>query len=96
MHQTLYDFYCTIKKWSELSQQTNFLSHFERFIVYALLRPTSYATSFFHNKGLMKFHNRGKFNKYSICGCQVASFQRFSYRFSIHEMALSWGKGGGV
>ena len=36
----------------------------------------------------MKIHNRGKFHKYSISGCQVKNFQSFAYQFSIHEIGL--------
>ena len=48
----------------------------------------SYALIFWHMKGLIKIHNRGKFYEYSIFDCQVINFQSFSYQFSIHEMAL--------
>ena len=39
----------------------------------------------------MKIHNLCKIHEYNICGCQVISFQNFSYRFSIHEMVLFGG-----
>lgn len=39
----------------------------------------------------MKIHNLGKIHEYGIWGCQVTNFQNFSYRFSIHEMALLGG-----
>ena len=66
-------------------KKTDFLAHLKRFFVYALLRPTSYTPRFCQE--LMKLHNRGKFHKYNIYGCQVINFQMFSYRFRIHEMA---------
>ena len=37
-------------------------------------------------KGLMKMYNRGKFHLYSICGCKVIKFEKFSWQWSIHEM----------
>ena len=50
----------------------------------------------------MEMHNCGKFHQYSICGCQVKSFQIFAYRFpSINWPFLFffsfflWGKGVG-
>ena len=39
-------------------------------------------------KCTMKIINRGKFHKYSICGCQVKNFPSFGNPFSTHEMAL--------
>ena len=39
-------------------------------------------------KCTMKVHNRGKFHKYSIYGCQVKNFPSFGNPFSTHEMAL--------
>ena len=39
-------------------------------------------------KHTMKIQNRGKFHKYSICGCQVKNFPSFGNPFSTHEMAL--------
>ena len=63
----------------ELSQKPYFLAHIERFFIYALLCPASYAPSFRQNRGLVKLHNRGKFRKYTICDCQIINFPRFSY-----------------
>ena len=90
----LHRFYCTINKSSKLIQKPYFLAQFQKFFIYALLGPTTYAPSFCQNKGFMKLDNRGKFHMYSICGYQVTKFQRFSYRFSIHEMAHFWEGGG--
>ena len=39
----------------------------------------------------MRIQNRGKFHKYSICGCQVKNFPSFGNPFSTHEMALLGG-----
>ena len=47
------------------------------FFIYTLLQPMSQASIFCHIKGLMKIHNRGKFDQYSICGCQVKIFSKF-------------------
>ena len=58
------------------------------FFVNSLLHLMSHAPTFCHIKGLIKIHNHGKFDQYSICGCQVENFQSFAYRFSIHEMAV--------
>ena len=52
------------------------------------------ALIFFQMKGLMKIHNRDKFHRYSICGCQFINFQMFSWRCSIHELG-HLGEGGG-
>ena len=52
------------------------------------LYPTSYATNFFQIKGLINIYIYRKFHQYSICGCEVENFQRFSYWFSIHEWPL--------
>ena len=70
-----------------IESKNDFLAYSERFFIYILSYRTSYASSFSQNKGLMKLHNRGKFHKYTICGCQVINFQRFSNRFNIHDMA---------
>ena len=35
-------------------------------------------------------NNCGRFHQYSICGCQIKTFQNFSKFFSINEMALSF------
>ena len=39
MHQTLEIFHSTLKKKSKLDQKTDFLADFDRFFVYAILRP---------------------------------------------------------
>ena len=69
------------------AKKNNFLAYFERFVVYAFLRPVSYTPIFCQIKCLMEVHNCGKFHYGSICGCQVINFQMFSWRCSIHEMA---------
>ena len=53
MHQECGGFYFILKKHLELSQKTDFLAHFERFLVYALLRPVSYTPIFCQIKCLM-------------------------------------------
>ena len=37
-------------------------------------------------KGLTEIHNRAKFYCHSICDCQVINFQKFSWRWSSHEL----------
>ena len=37
-------------------------------------------------KGLVKIHNRTKFHFHSICDSQVINFQKFSWRWSSHEL----------
>ena len=58
-------------------KKTDFGAHFERFLVYALLRSMSYAPIPFEMKGLIEIHNRVKFHHYTISGYQVINFQRF-------------------
>ena len=59
-------------------KKIDFLAIFKRFSGYGFLRPMSYARILGQMKGLMEIHNPGKFHQYSICGCQVMYFQRFS------------------
>ena len=87
MRQAFDGFYFILKKHLKLSQKNNFLAHFERFLVYAFLHPASYTQIFCQIKCLMEVHNCGKFHYCSICGCQVISFQMFSWQCSIQEMA---------
>ena len=42
MHQACDGFYFILKKHLKLSQEIDFLAHFERFLVYAFIRPMSY------------------------------------------------------
>ena len=42
MHQASDAFYFILKKHLKLSQKTDFLAHFEKFLVYAFLRPMRY------------------------------------------------------
>ena len=77
MHSICNGFYCIYRKWSKLNQKTwFFLAHFEWFLVYTLLHPMIYASSF-SQKDLMKLHNHDKFHKYSNCGWEIINFQRF-------------------
>ena len=46
MHQAYDGFYFTLKKHLKLSQKNDFLTHFERFLVYAFLRPMIYIPVF--------------------------------------------------
>ena len=48
-----------------------------------------YAPIFCQVKDLIKIHNSVKFHQYSICGRRDKNLQRFPYRLSIHEMAIS-------
>ena len=58
----------------KLSQKTDFLALFQRFLIYALLHPKSYAPVFCQVKGLMKIHNHDKFHWCGFCDCQVINF----------------------
>ena len=40
-------------------------------------------------KGLMEIHNAVKFHQYSICGCQVMYFQKFSEEQRVQFLAAS-------
>ena len=53
MHQIFSSLYSILKKWWKLSQKTDFLAHFERFFIYALLHPIIYLRSFSQIKCLM-------------------------------------------
>ena len=77
MHQICHGFYCVKKKKLELNQKTYFLAHFERFFIWALLRPTSRAPIFIQNKDLIKLHNCGQFHKHRICDFEIINFQKF-------------------
>ena len=72
-----------LKKWR---QKTDFQGFFKKFFGYALPLPMSHAQIFCQMKGLMKIYSRGKFYLHSICGSQVINFQKFSWRWSIHEL----------
>ena len=78
MYQACDGFYFIPQKQSKLSQKTDFLTHFERFFVYAPLRPLSYAQILCQIKLFIEVHNRGKFHHYTICGFQVINFQMLS------------------
>ena len=62
MHQASGGFYFILKKHLKLSQKIDFLAHFERFLIYAFLRPMNYTPIFSHIKPLMEVHNHGKFH----------------------------------
>ena len=76
-------------KHRKLSQKNDFLTHFERFLVYAFLRPMNYAPIFEEMKGLMKIHNPGKFHLYNVSGCQVINFQKIPYEQKVQILAAS-------
>ena len=79
-------FFIKSQKFQEIKPKNWFSGLFsEVFRLRLLLCPLSYALIFLQINGLIKIHNRGKFYDYSIFDCLVISF---SYRFSIHEMAL--------
>ena len=62
MQQAIDRFYFILKKHLKLSQKTDFMAHFERFLVYVFLHPMSYIQIFCQIKRLMEVHNRGKFH----------------------------------
>ena len=51
------------------------------------LTPFVVRPNLLSNESLMKIHNRAKFYLDSICGSQVINFQKFSWRWSIHELS---------
>ena len=57
MHQIFDISYSTVKTWSKLAPKPDFLAHFDRFFVYAVLHPLSYAPILHQIKGLMKIYN---------------------------------------
>ena len=78
------------QKFQEIKPKTHFPAHSKRFFVHTLLHlsATSIPPPPPSIKCTMKIQNRGKFHKYSICGCQVKNFPSFGNPFSTHEMAL--------
>ena len=56
-------------------------------MVCTLLHPMSYVPIFGRIKGLIDIHTRGKFHKYSICGCQVIYLQRYSEQQKVGFLA---------
>ena len=65
------------------------LAFFQRFFDHTLLRPIGHAPIFCQMKGLMKIHNRGKFNQGSICGSQVLKLVIFKC-FRGNPAAMKW------
>ena len=57
-----------------------------RFYGHALRPPQCHVYIFCQMKGLMKIHNRAKFQLRSICGSQVINFQMFSGPRNSHEL----------
>ena len=62
MHEAYDGFHFIVKKHLKLSQKIDFLAHFERFLIYAFLRPMSYTPIIYQIKPLMEVHNHGKFH----------------------------------
>ena len=85
MHQICYSFYWSIKKCSKLGQKTEFLVHFERIFVYALLHSMSYTSRFCQLKDLIKIH---------ICGKSFISIAQMVVKFKIFKVirinSASW------
>ena len=54
MHQAYGGFYFILKKHLKLSQKTDLLAHFERFLVHAFLHPVGYTPIFCQSKFLME------------------------------------------
>ena len=50
MHQIFDISYSIVKNWSKLGPKPDFLAHFDRFFVYAVLHLLSYAPIFTPNK----------------------------------------------
>ena len=60
------------------AKKNHFLAFFHRFSGHAPWTPLCHAQIFCQMKVLLVINNRGKFHRYSICGCQVRRFQSFS------------------
>ena len=67
-----------LKNSKKLIQNAHFVVVFLLFFEHALLRPKCDAPIYGQVKGPIDIHNRGKFYDYSICCCQVISFQMLS------------------
>ena len=89
MSQICYSLYLVLKNGLKLGTETDFVCHFQRFFVYALLRPVSYTQIFRQKKGLIEIHNPGKFHHYTISGCQVIDFQMFPQEQKAQFLAAS-------
>ena len=64
--QICYGLCLILKKRSKLGKKTGFADHFQRFFLYAILRPLCYTQIFYLTKGVIEIHNAGKFHRYSI------------------------------
>ena len=84
-----HSFWCSLKIHQNGAKKPWFSGSFLE--IFRLRSPTPSESIFCQIKGIIKTYNLGKFHEYSFCGCQVIDFQSFSYRFSIHEMALLGG-----
>ena len=62
IHQESDYFYFILKKHLNWAEKTDFLAHFERFLVYAFLRPKSYIQIFCQIQSPIEVHIRGKFH----------------------------------
>ena len=69
-------------------KKPDFLGFLQRFFDHAFPLPMGDAQIFYQIKGLTKIHNLANFHLYSICGSQVIDFQKFLWRWSIHEWAI--------
>ena len=68
-----------------------FRGNFGGFFNYAHLPPMGDAPILSQVKGLMEIHNRGNFNEYTICGCEVMNLQIFSDQQKISFLgAFGW------
>ena len=67
-------------KFQEMDPKNRCFGLFSEDFGHALPLPKDDAQIFCQIKGLMKFHLD------SVCGSQVINFQKFSWRWSIHEL----------
>ena len=67
-------------------QKIDFLAHFESFFVYILVHLMKYTPRCCQFKDFIKIYICGKIHQNSICGCEIKSFQRFLYWFSIQHL----------
>ena len=70
-------FYFILKKHLKLSQKIDFLARFERFSVYAFLRPMSYIQIFSQIESLIEVHTRGKFISLAFVAAKLQMFKCF-------------------
>ena len=85
-YDTCYSFWYSAENSRKRNQKSDFWTFFGRFFDHTLPNLMGHAQIFRQMKIRMMIHNRGKFHLCSISGCQVINFQKFSWRWSMHEL----------